>query len=207
MVKLNAIPTPNTMNASKKLAKKTKAKLVPFVINTKGSGSDLISFMIADHEKYDFLLKIDGDGQQEVDDLEKLYQVLKNGQGDIAVGSRYLKNQKETDSFIRVIGRVTTSALLNFKLRGKNKISDCTSGIRAWNHKSIKMLNEHYDKKDLVNDSMFWVREDLIATRMGLKIYEIPVFYNERKFGKSKSFSLINMIGFPFRFLILFLFQ
>jgi len=185
---------------------KTKARLIPLVINTKGSGGDLIAFMIADHENYDFLLKIDADGQQEIDDLGKLFQVLKNGQGDIAVGSRYVVKQKETDSFIKVIGRNVTSSLINFKVRDKNKITDCTSGIRAWNKKSIKMLNDYYTKQDLVHDSIFWIRESVVASRGGLRIFEIPAFYNKREFGESKSFSLKHMIEFPFRFIMAFLF-
>ena len=122
---------------------KTKARLVPLLINTKGSGGDLVSFLIAKNERYDYLLKIDGDGQQEAKDLGELFKVLKQKQVDIAVGSRYLQKQEETDSFIKVIGRVATSAIVNFKIGKRNKITDCTSGIRGWNAKSIKILNQY----------------------------------------------------------------
>ena len=188
-------------------ASKTQAKIIPFVMNTKGNGSDLIAFMIADKKKYDYLLKIDGDGQQDVKDLRKLFLSLKDKKGDIVVGSRYVEKQIETDSFIKVIGRVGTSALINFKVRGKNKVTDCTSGIRAWNYKSIQILNQYYNNEEIIHDSLFWIRENIVASRKGLKIYEIPVFYKKREFGKSKSFSLKNMIEFPLRFGILFLFE
>ena len=188
-----------------KEAEKTKARIIPFILNTKGSGSDLIAFMIANDLKYDYLLKIDGDGQQEVDDLDKLVDALKKGLGDIVVGSRYVKKQEETDSFIKVIGRVFTSALINFKVKGKNHIADSTSGIRAWNYKSIKILNEYYSKEKIIHDSLFWMREGVIASKKGLKIHEIPAYYKKREFGESKSFSLKNMIGFPVRFMIFFL--
>jgi len=185
---------------------KTKARLIPLLINTKGNGGDIVSFMLADNEKYDYLLKIDGDGQQDVALLGELLETLRKNKGDIVVGSRYLKKQKETDSFIKVIGRVSTSALVNFKVRNKNRITDCTSGIRAWNSKSIKILNDYYTKNNLVHDSLFWVRECIVASRLGLKIVEIQAFYKQREFGESKSFSLKRMIIFPFRFFIAFLF-
>ncbi len=182
---------------------KTKARLIPLLINTKGSGGDLVAFMMASKEKFDYLLKIDGDGQQDVDTLGRLLDVLKKNKADIAVGSRYLKKQRETDSFIKVIGRTVTSSLINFKIRGKNRITDTTSGIRAWNSKSIQVLNEYYTQKDLVHDTMFWTRENIEASKFGLKIYEIPAFYKKREYGKSKSFSLRNMFFFPIRLLMI----
>lgn len=180
---------------------KTRAKLVPLLLNTKGVGTVLTAFSIAVNGEYDYLVKIDGDGQQEVSLLKPLVDSIKTNHVDIAIGSRYVKKQQETDSFVKVIGRVTSSALINFKIRGKNKISDCTSGVRAWNVNSIKILSEIYYEKPLAHDSVFWVREAVIASRNGLKIIEIPAFYHKREHGKSKSFSPVNMITFPLRLL------
>lgn len=181
--------------------RRTKAKLIPLLLNTKGIGTVITAFLIAAKGKYDYLVKIDGDGQQEVSVLKLLLDAIKMNQVDIAIGSRYVKKQQETDSFIKVIGRVTSSALINFKIRGKNKISDCTSGVRAWNANSIRVLNGLYYEKPLTHDSVFWVREAVIASRNGLKIVEIPAFYHKREHGKSKSFSPINMMIFPLRLL------
>lgn len=186
-------------DATIKEAQKTKATVIPLLINSEGVGTVLTALMIASRSKYDYMVKIDGDGQQEVSVLKQLVQTLKENNVDIAVGSRYLKKTEETDSFIKVIGRVMSSGLINFKLRGKNKITDCTSGIRAWNSKSIMKLNEIYSRQNLGNGSVFWIREAFIASDNGLKIQEIPAFYFERKHGKSKSFSISNMWTFPFR--------
>lgn len=180
---------------------KTKARLVPMLLNTKAIGTILTAFLIATKKEYDYLVKIDGDGQQEVSVLKLLVDAIKMNHADIAIGSRYVKQQEETDSFIKVIGRVTSSALINFKIRNKNKISDCTSGVRAWNANSIRILSKLYHEKPLTHDSIFWVREAVIASRNGLKIIEIPAFYHKREHGKSKSFSPINMITFPLRLL------
>lgn len=182
---------------------KTKARLIPLVMNTKGVGPDLTAFLVAYNEGYDYLLKIDGDGQQEAKLLNEMYQKLKENYGDICVGSRYVKKQIETDSFIKIIGRVATSALVNFKIGKNNSVTDCTSGIRAWNKKSLSMLTPYYMKKSLAHDTVFWIREAIIGTKMGLKFCEVPAFYHPRKFGNSKSFSLKNMITFPIRFLMI----
>lgn len=181
--------------------RRTRAKLVPLLLNTKGVGTVLTAFLIAAKGEYDYLVKIDGDGQQEVSVLKLLVDAIKTNHVDIAIGSRYVKKQQETDSFVKVIGRVISSALINFKIRGKNKISDCTSGVRAWNSKSIRILNDLYYKTPLAHDSVFWVREAVIASNNDLKIIEIPAFYHKRAHGKSKSFSPVNMITFPLRLL------
>lgn len=190
-----------------KEAQKTKARIIPLLINTKGVGPDLTAFLVAKNEKYDFLVKIDGDGQQEPDLLKTLIEALKENDADIVVGSRYLRKQKETDSFVRTIGRVTSSSLINFKIRNKNCITDCTSGIRGWNKKSISILTDVYLEKDLAHDSVFWSREVIIGSKLGLKFCEVPAFYHPRKFGKSKSFSLKNMITFPLRLILVLMFQ
>ena len=182
-----------------KEARKTKATVIPLVINSDGVGTVLTAFMIASRNEYDYMVKIDGDGQQEVSLLKQLVQTLKENNVDIVVGSRYLKKTEETDSFIKVIGRTVSSAVINFKLRGKNKITDCTSGIRAWNSKSIRKFNEIYSRQNLGNGSIFWINEAIIASDNGLKIQEVPAFYFKREHGKSKSFSISNMLTFPFR--------
>ncbi len=84
--------------------------------------------------------------------------------------------------------------MINFKVRGKNRITDCTTGIRAWNKKSIGILNNIYFQKPLAHYSVFWVREAIIASYKNLKISEIPAFYHKREFGESKSFSLNSVM-------------
>jgi glycosyltransferase involved in cell wall biosynthesis len=190
-------------DATAEEARKTKAIVIPLLLNTRGVGAVLTAFMVANKGKYDYLVKIDGDGQQEADVLRLLIDAIKENHVDIAVGSRYVKKQEETDSFIRVIGRVVSSSLLNFKLRGRNKITDSTSGVRAWNSKSIELLTKNYHKHILTHDSVFWLHEAVLASRLGLKIHEIPAFYHPRKHGKSKSFSFMNMCIFPFRLLVI----
>lgn len=184
-------------------ASRTKAKVIPLVMNTLGRSSVIASFMIAQAGKYDYLVKIDGDGQQEVSVLGLLIQALRDNQADIAIGSRYIKKMPETDSFIKVIGRVTSSALINFKARGKNKITDCTSGVKAWNAKSIRLLSTMYFKHGMNHGTVYLQREIIFATRNGLRITEVPAFYKKREHGKSKSFNLTNMIAYPFRLLFL----
>jgi len=186
-----------------KEASKTKARVVSLVMNTLGRSSVITSFMIAYTGKYDYMVKIDGDGQQEVSVLWPLIQALKNNQADIVIGSRYVKKTPETDSFIKVIGRVTSSALINFKTRGKSKITDCTSGVKAWNAKSIRLLSSMYFNDGMCHGTVYLQREIIFAARNGLRIIEIPAFYKKREHGKSKSFNLINMLSYPFRFLFL----
>jgi len=91
--------------------------------------------------------------------------------------------------------------LINFKLKGKNHITDVTSGLRGWNAQSIKIFQKIYSTRPLPNNSTFWIVEDIIATKKNLTIKEVPTFYSKRKYGKSKSFSPLNMAFFVFRLL------
>jgi len=186
-----------------KEVQRTKARILPMPINTKGNGTIVVAFLVAKRGRYDYLVKIDGDGQQEVDSIDNLLLPLRKNEADITVGSRYIKKVPETDSFLKVVGRVVSSSLVNFKLKGKNRITDCTSGLRAWNSNSIEKLGLIYETKPLSHNSTFWIYETILATKNNLKIKEISAFYKKRKFGKSKSFSLTSMFFFPFRLLYL----
>ena len=115
------------------------------LINNLGIGGAVqTGYKYAYENNYDIAIQFDGDGQHDVNYVEKICKPLLEGQADMVIGSRYL-NKKESEfqsTFMRRFG----SNIITFFIRlfcGK-KITDPTSGFRAVNQSVIKEFAEEY---------------------------------------------------------------
>lgn len=183
-------------------AESAGASVISLPFNTRGTAAMLAAYLVALEGSYDYVAKIDGDGQHKPDDIVRVLAPLYNGEADIIVGSRYLIDKHESDSVTKIVGRVFSSFIVD-KLSGNIGISDVTSGFRAWNSKALRVIVDTYlHKRPLPNTSVTWIVETMIATRKGLRIEEIPVEVMPRVCGRSKSFSLIRLIAYPIRLIL-----
>ena len=185
---------------TEKHAKKAGAIVITLPYHAGGTAAVLTGYLVALKYGYDYLVKIDGDGQHRPEDIERVLQPVIMGRADICVGSRYLANinEMEEDSIIKIGGRAFSSALVSALT--KRKITDATSGLRAWNRKALHILtNVYLNERRLPDDSVFWLVETIIANEKNLKVMEVPIEVLPRKYGKSKSFSFVKMVKYPFR--------
>jgi len=83
----------------------------------------------------------------------------------------------------------------------KMEITDITSGMRAWSRKAIDALLPVYMERKFIEDSVFWVAETLLASKLGLRMKEVSISVLPRKYGTSKSFSKSKMLMYPLRLL------
>lgn len=176
------------------------ANVITLPFNTGGTAAVLTGYLIALKYGYDYLVKIDGDGQHRPEDIERVLQPIIMGGADICVGSRYLayKIGMKEDSIIKIAGRAFSSALITALT--KRKITDTTSGLRAWNRKALHILTNIYlNERRLPDDSVLWLVETVIASENKLKTEEIAIEILPRKYGKSKSYSFSKMVRYPIR--------
>jgi len=186
-------------------AEKAGATVVTLPFHSGGTAAVITAYLIALNNGYDFLVKIDADGQHKVEDIQKILEPVLIGVADISVGSRYLTNDIENDSSLKIGGRIFSSYVLNRVLKDV-PITDITSGFRSWNRRALKiLLNEYLNNKRLPDDSILWLIESIISTNHGLKIKEVPIEVLPRMYGKSKSFSLLKMLMYPVRLLQTFI--
>ena len=190
-----------SMDKTRIEAEAAGARVISLPFHTGGTTAVITAYLIATSQDYDFLVKIDADGQHKVEDISRILEPILNGEADISVGSRYLMDNNEKDSSVKIAGRVFSSYILN-KLLENILVTDTTSGFRAWNRKALKvLLDEYLNNRRLPNDSVLWLVETIISNRKGLKIKEVPIKVLPRRYGKSKSFSLPKMILYPIRLL------
>lgn len=122
---------------------------------------------------YDCAIQFDADGQHLPEYIEPLIEAIK--ENDIAIGSRFV-NEKKPRS-MRMLGSNLISAAI--RLTTGEKLTDPTSGMRAFNKRMIKQLALGLN---------FGTEPDTVSyliKRADAKVVEVPVKMAERFAGES----------------------
>ena len=133
----------------------------------------------ADRNGYDIAMKFDGDGQHQASEIVTLLNPIIKGDADVTIGSRFCKKHDGFKStFTRRIGikifEVVNSILI------KQKITDNTSGFRAYNRNAIEFLADHYPAFDYPEPE-----EVILLGRNSFKFHEVFTEMQERTGGTS----------------------
>lgn len=142
------------------------------------------ALLFAKEKKYDYLVRIDGDGQHLPKNIPKLLLPMLQNQADMILGSRFKEGWNQyRSSFLRFFAIRFFSFIISTLI--KQKIFDTTSGMFVINKKAIQHLS------DLKNFEYSEVVTFLILKKANFKILEIPVSMNQR-IGSKSSFTLIK---------------
>jgi glycosyltransferase involved in cell wall biosynthesis len=153
------------------------ATVVSLPFNLGIGGAMQTGYRYADIHGYDIAIQVDGDGQHRPCEVEKLVTALIDRGADLAVGSRFIESSTFVQSLPRMTGIKVLSAWIRF-LSGL-KITDCTSGFRAVNHKVIRAY-AHWYPEDYPEPEVA-----LLLHRSKFKVIEVPVRMRRRMYGKS----------------------
>jgi glycosyltransferase involved in cell wall biosynthesis len=136
------------------------------------------------HERgYAFAGRVDADGQHPVVELTKLLGLVRSGDADVAVGSRFVSGDGyEARRYEPSPSRRFGTAVLRRAMRAAlgHPFHDATSGMYAVNAKAMPILAEPYDSGAPEVESLLRLRE------AGLRVSEVPVDMRERASGESK---------------------
>ncbi len=138
---------------------------------------------------FDYILQLDADGQHDTKYIPLLLKTALNGDYDIVLGSRFLKNGYYNLSFVRRMGIAFFSKTVS--LLGHTKITDVTSGFKIYKASSLKKLHKPSDTHPAVEQM-------LEIAKKGMKIKEIPIEMPARSTGESH-LSLVRFIFYPIR--------
>ncbi len=142
---------------------------------------------------YDYVIRMDGDGQHPPDQAGALIEAVSSGEADVAIGSRYLGDDGEYSSLMRRMG-INLLNNLSRVILGK-KFTDNTSGFRAYNRRSIEFLVEDYPFDYPEPEEIY------LLTRSGYKVREFPVTMKARETGVS-SISTLHTYYFLIKVLL-----
>ena len=130
---------------------------------------------------YDYIFEMDADFSHDPDDLPRLLEACKDGEG-VAIGSRY------SDGISVVnwpIGRIIMSYYASVYVRTvlRMKVFDCTAGYKCYSRRVLEAID--LDKVEMKGYG-FQIEMKYTAWKLGFPIREVPVIFVNRKAGSSK---------------------
>jgi glycosyltransferase involved in cell wall biosynthesis len=174
-------------------ARSAGADVIVLPFNLGIGGAVQTGFRYAEVKKYEIAVQVDGDGQHRPDQIPVILDALDRENADVSIGSRFIESKGYTTSKIRRIG-VRVFFLVNSLLLGK-RITDNTSGFRAYNRKTIEFLAKHYPQDYPEPESV------VILSMNGFRITETSVVMRSREYGHS-SISALKAVYYMIKVLL-----
>ncbi|MEI7528809.1 MAG: glycosyltransferase [Elusimicrobiota bacterium] len=132
----------------------------------------------------DMFMILDADLTVVPEDLKKFYAAIAEGKGEFINGSRLVyPMEKGAMRFLNMIGNKTFSLIFTWTLGQRIKDTLCgTKVLLRANYEKIKAGRAYFGEFDPFGDF------DLLfgASKLNLRITEMPVSYKERKYGETK---------------------
>ncbi len=154
------------------------AHVVDLPCNLGIGGAVQAGFKFAERWDYDIAFQFDGDGQHIASEIEAILIPVRDNRADVTIGSRFCGiSEGYRPGFARRLG-IKVFEIVNLILIGK-RITDNTSGFRAYNRKAIEFLARNYPMDYPEPEAV------LILGKNGFRLKEIPVRMQERSTGRS----------------------
>ena len=165
----------------KKIKKNHKIKFIFLKRNLGVGGATIKGFRYALKKKFDVIIKIDGDGQHNINILKFFLHGFKINKFDFCKGYRSFnrKSKKNKMPFLRFWGAKVLEILVRLN-SGNNKINDPCHGLIALNYKLLKKINLNHLKEN------YFFEQDLILNVVKLN-GKIGQFKNEVTYGSETS--------------------
>ena len=131
---------------------------------------------------YNFIFEMDADFSHDPKDLPRLYDVCKNGGADVAIGSRYVKGGG-VKNWPRNRIALSKGGSLYTRLILWMPIADQTAGFMCYRREVLETIN--LDEIHFVGYA-FQIEMKFAAWKLGFKIVEVPIIFQDRTHGTSK---------------------
>ena len=168
-------------DSTAEMAQRNGAKVISLPINLGQGAAAIVGYKIIAMENYEFLVKMDGDGQHNPEEIPKFIEKLKESGADEVVGSRILGSNYKGVPLARRIFLAPLTWLLN-KLAGYN-LTDSMCGFRAFRGQSLKKMIPIFEQiiEPEYMASEMWIR----FAKAGISVVEVPIGLSSRKYGFS----------------------
>jgi dolichol-phosphate mannosyltransferase len=131
---------------------------------------------------YRYIFEMDADFSHSPADLPRLYDACKTGGTDLAIGSRYVRGGGVRNWPADRIALSKGASVYTWMITWM-PISDPTAGFVCYKREVLETIN--LDEIRFTGYA-FQIEMKFAAWKLGFKIKEIPILFEDRKFGESK---------------------
>jgi glycosyltransferase involved in cell wall biosynthesis len=158
-------------------ARRAGAIVLDLPCNLGIGGAVQTAFLFAREQGYDVVVRIDADGQHEIDDIPSVLAPILEGRADAVIGSRFLGETEYRGTFMRRFGIRYFCALVG--IFTGYRVTDPTSGFFAIDRKLIDFYSQHYPSDYPEVDAY------ILMHHMKARTVEVPARMYVRAEGKS----------------------
>lgn len=131
---------------------------------------------------YRYIFEMDADFSHRPVDLERLYDACHSGKADVAIGSRYVDgggtvNWPRNRIWLSKGGSMYTRLITLMPVR------DTTAGFVCYKREVLEAMN--LDNLHFLGYA-FQIEMKFAAWKLGFRILEVPIIFEDRKYGMSK---------------------
>ncbi|MDF2926878.1 MAG: glycosyl transferase family protein [Paenibacillaceae bacterium] len=161
------------------------AHVIDLPVNLGIGGAVQTGYLYAHRHGYDIAVQIDGDGQHDPGELEKIIAPVREGRAECCIGTRFGENQGYRSTAARRAGIHYFTWMIRSTTR--HRLTDPTSGFRALGRRGISSFAAYYP------DDYPEVEAIVVLLRQGFTVLETPVLMHTRAAGCSSITPLKSM--------------
>ena len=124
-------------------ASEAGATVIQLPFNLGIGGAVQTGFVYARDQGYDFLAQVDGDGQHDCEELQRLAEAMRESGVDMVCGSRFMSDDHHYPAPISRRTGIHIFAFVLSRIVGM-RVSDPTSGFRLYNRRAIELFARDY---------------------------------------------------------------
>lgn len=126
---------------------------------------------------FEYVIRVDGDGQHSAGDIPNVFDVLKRTGVQMVIGSRYIRPQRHYTSRLRALGIVVFRSILR-PILGR-QVYDPTSGFVGVNRQALQLFSRSFPLEYPEIEAL------VVLQRKAFRFEEVPCTVRPRLSGRS----------------------
>jgi glycosyltransferase involved in cell wall biosynthesis len=180
-------------DATRVVAHAAGADILPLPYHLGLGGCVQAGYRLAHELGYDYVIRVDGDGQHDPRYIPKILDALQREDCEMAIGSRFLNGAGEHSGFLRGLGIVFFRAVLR-PILGK-PVRDPTSGFVGVNRTALALFSRSFPLEYPEIEAL------VVLQRKRFRFVEVAVVMRPRRTGRS-TITALRSLYYPIHVLL-----
>ncbi len=158
-------------------ARAAGARVLPLPHHLGLGGAVQAGYMLAFELDFDYVIRVDGDGQHDARDIPKMLETLEREKCEMVIGSRFVDGSGEHTGMLRAAGIVFFRAVLR-PIIGRT-VHDPTSGFVGVNRTALSLFSRSFPLEYPEIEAL------VVLQRKRFRFVEVPCRMRPRRTGRS----------------------
>ncbi len=167
----------SSTDATKNTARAAGAKVLSLPHHLGLGGAVQAGYKLAFELGYDYVIRVDGDGQHDPSEIPKMLETLQRESCEMVIGSRFVDGSGKHSGFLRAAGIVFFRAVLR-PILGR-PVHDPTSGFVGVNRTALSLFSRSFPLEYPEIEAL------VVLQRKRFRFVEVPCQMRPRRAGRS----------------------